>query len=43
MEIRAVLGLHDFEPIGDAFNGWHISVFELGQTDHTSVAALRAA
>jgi hypothetical protein len=43
MEIGAVLGLHDLEAIRDAINRWHIGVFELGQTDQTSVAALRAA
>jgi hypothetical protein len=43
MEVGAILGLHGCEAIRDAINGWHIGVFELRQSGHTGVAALRAA
>jgi hypothetical protein len=43
MEVGAILGLHGLEAIRDAYNGWHIGVFELRQGCRTSVVALRAA
>jgi hypothetical protein len=43
MEVRAVLGLHDDEAIGDAMHGRYLGVFGLRQAGHTGVAALRAA
>src|ERR1700691_72400 len=42
MEVGPMLSLHRLEAIRDAFNGWHLGIFRLGQTRHTSVAALRA-
>ena len=42
-EVGAILGLHGLEAMRDAIDGWHIGVFELGQTGHASVAALWAA
>jgi hypothetical protein len=43
MEVGAILGLHGLEAIRDPINGRGIGVFEVIQTGHTSIAALRAA
>jgi hypothetical protein len=43
MEVGAILSLNSLEAIRDAFDGWHLGVFGLGQTCHTGVATLGAA
>jgi hypothetical protein len=42
MEIRAVLGMHDLECARHAFNGRHLSVFELRQGSEARAPTLHA-
>jgi hypothetical protein len=43
MEIGAILGSHGLEASRNKINDWRISAFEVRQTGHTGVAALRTA